>query len=47
VLTETLVALTKKEIPLKEFARKPEILLAKISFAQAGALTRSATSKAP
>lgn len=30
VLTETLLALTKKEIPLEEFARKPEKLLAKI-----------------
>ncbi len=30
-LTETLVALTKKEIPLEEFARKPEKLLAKLS----------------
>jgi len=31
VLTETLLALTKKEIPLEEFAHKPEKLLAKIS----------------
>lgn len=30
VLTETLVALTKKDIPLDEFAHKPEKLLAKI-----------------
>ena len=30
VLTETLVALTKKEIPLEEFAERPEKLLAKI-----------------
>jgi len=30
VLTETLVALTNKEIPLEEFAHKPEKLLAKI-----------------
>lgn len=30
VLTETLVALTNKEIPLEEFARKPEKLLAKV-----------------
>jgi 2-dehydropantoate 2-reductase len=33
VLTETLVALTKKEIPLEEFAHKPEKLLTKISRA--------------
>jgi 2-dehydropantoate 2-reductase len=31
VLTETLRALTKKEIPLEEFAHKPERLLAKIN----------------
>lgn len=30
VLTETLLALTNKEIPLEEFARKPEKLLAKL-----------------
>ncbi len=30
VLTETLLALTKKEIPLEEFAGKPEILLKKL-----------------
>lgn len=30
VLTETLMALTKKEIPLEEFAGKPEALLAKL-----------------
>jgi len=30
VLTDTLMALTKKEIPLEEFARKPEKLLVKI-----------------
>lgn len=30
VLTETLLALTKKEIPLEEFAGKPEKLLAKL-----------------
>jgi 2-dehydropantoate 2-reductase len=35
VLTETLMALTNKEIPLEEFAHKPEKLLAKIHFAQA------------
>ena len=35
VLTETLMALTNKEIPLAEFARKPEKLLAKINAAQA------------
>jgi 2-dehydropantoate 2-reductase len=33
VLTETLVAMTNKEIPLEEFAHKPEKLLAKISRA--------------
>ncbi len=31
VLTETLLALTNKEIPLEEFAHKPEKLLAKIT----------------
>jgi 2-dehydropantoate 2-reductase len=31
VLTETLMALTKKEIPLEDFSRKPERLLDKIS----------------
>ena len=31
VLTETLLALTKKEIPLEEFAHKPEKLLAKLT----------------
>jgi 2-dehydropantoate 2-reductase len=30
VLTETLMALTNKEIPLEEFAHKPEKLLEKI-----------------
>ena len=30
VLTETLMALTNKEIPLEEFAHKPEILLSKV-----------------
>ncbi|HEY9528862.1 MAG TPA: ketopantoate reductase C-terminal domain-containing protein, partial [Anaerolineales bacterium] len=30
VLTETLLALTNKHIPLEEFAHKPEKLLAKI-----------------
>jgi 2-dehydropantoate 2-reductase len=30
VLTETLIALTKKEIPLEEFAHKPEKLISKI-----------------
>jgi 2-dehydropantoate 2-reductase len=35
VLTETLVALTNKEIPLEEFAHKPEKLLTRINFAQA------------
>ena len=30
ILTETLLALTKKEIPLDEFAHKPEKLLAKV-----------------
>ncbi|RPJ28339.1 MAG: 2-dehydropantoate 2-reductase [Chloroflexi bacterium] len=33
VLTETLLALTNKEIPLEEFARKPEKLLEKIQKA--------------
>ncbi|MGZ9223819.1 MAG: ketopantoate reductase family protein, partial [Anaerolineales bacterium] len=32
VLTETLMALTNKEIPLEEFAHKPEKLLAKIQI---------------
>ncbi len=35
VLTETLVALTNKEIPLEEFAHKPEKLLAKVDSARA------------
>ena len=35
VLTEILVALTNKEIPLEEFAHKPEKLLSKVDFAQA------------
>jgi len=35
VLTETLVALTKKDIPLEEFAHQPEKLLAKINYARA------------
>jgi 2-dehydropantoate 2-reductase len=35
VLTETLTALTKNEIPLEEFAHKPEKLLARINHAQA------------
>ena len=35
VLTETLLALTNKETPLEEFARKPEKLLTKIYSAQA------------
>ena len=35
VLTETLLALTNKDIPLEEFAHKPEKLLAKINSAQA------------
>ncbi len=30
VLTETLLALTRKEIPIEEFSRKPEILLERI-----------------
>lgn len=33
VLTETLIALTKKEIPLEEFAHQPEKLLSKIRSA--------------
>jgi 2-dehydropantoate 2-reductase len=33
-LTETLVALTNKEIPLEEFAHKPEHLLSRIDLAQ-------------
>lgn len=36
-LTEILMALTNKEIPLEEFAHKPEKLLAKIDFAQTAA----------
>ena len=35
VLTETLLSLTNKEIPLEEFAHKPEKLLARINIAQA------------
>jgi 2-dehydropantoate 2-reductase len=35
ILTETLVALTNKEIPLEAFAHQPEKLLARINFAQA------------
>jgi 2-dehydropantoate 2-reductase len=35
VLTETLIALTTREIPLEEFAHKPEKLLSKIHSAQA------------
>jgi hypothetical protein len=34
-LTEILMALTKKEIPLEEFAHKPEKLLLKINSVQA------------
>jgi hypothetical protein len=30
-LTETLMALTNKDIPLEEFARKPEKLVSKIN----------------
>ena len=30
VLTETLLALTRKEIPIEEFSRKPEILLERV-----------------
>jgi hypothetical protein len=30
VLTETLVALTNKEVPQEEFAHRPEKLLAKV-----------------
>jgi len=41
VLTETLLALTNKEIPLEEFAHKPEKLLAKINSAQAAVSTQS------
>jgi 2-dehydropantoate 2-reductase len=37
VLTETLVALTNGDIPLEEFARQPEKLLARIKSAQAAA----------
>ncbi len=40
VLTEILVALTNKEIPLEEFAHKPEKLLSKVDFAQAQAAAR-------
>jgi 2-dehydropantoate 2-reductase len=35
VLTETLLVLTNKEIPLEEFAHKPETLLAKVRSTQA------------
>ena len=35
VLSETLMALTNRDIPLDEFARKPEKLLARINYAQA------------
>jgi 2-dehydropantoate 2-reductase len=35
ILTETLIALTRKEISLEEFAHKPEKLLAKYNLAQA------------
>jgi 2-dehydropantoate 2-reductase len=35
VLTQTLLALTNKEVPLEEFAHKPEKLLSKINAAQA------------
>lgn len=35
VLTETLLGLTNKEIPLEEFAHKPEKLLSRINSAQA------------
>jgi 2-dehydropantoate 2-reductase len=38
VLTETLVALTNKEIPLQEFAHKPEKLLSEVNSAQAAIL---------
>jgi hypothetical protein len=34
-LTEILVALTNKEIPLEEFAHQPEKLLSRINVAQA------------
>jgi 2-dehydropantoate 2-reductase len=36
-LTEILVALTNKEVPLEEFAHKPEKLLARVKSAQAAA----------
>jgi len=42
-LTETLVALTNKEIPLEEFAHRPENLLSKIDFAQAAVPGEDAT----
>jgi 2-dehydropantoate 2-reductase len=42
-LTETLVALTKREIPLEEFAHRPEKLLEKIDFAQAAVPGEDAT----
>jgi len=38
VLTETLLALTNREIPVEEFAHKPEKLLAKFNHAQAAVL---------
>ncbi len=42
-LTETLVALTNKEIPLEEFAHRPENLLSKIYLAQAAVPGKDAT----
>jgi len=41
VLTETLLALTNREIPVEEFAHKPEKLLAKFNHAQAAVLRDS------
>jgi 2-dehydropantoate 2-reductase len=43
VLTETLMALTNKDIPLEQFAHKPEKLLAKINNAQAAVPGGTAT----
>ena len=42
-LTEILVALTNKEIPLEEFAHKPEKLLSRIDRARAAVFGRDAT----
>ena len=36
VLTQTLLALTNKEIPLEEFAHKPEKLMSKVEGQRSG-----------